>query len=602
MANHIDNRNKIIRDLHEELVGPSPQGKEIDCSGDLIFENQEQFYSPWRQKGSKEEILQRDRPLKRYGIGVLYPMRSIDNIDQSEETVLDTDDSVSRYSDDELEKADTKYEPITKKGMKNIEGIGDRADKGGVDPDPYDFDLSITNTYRPSSMGISFLARFPEGSKLVIEAPAFDTDKLIGRNGRYKQKKVSFSGKERSWWLRQAVSVVAEFQGEVICGVDGIVVPSKVEATNIEGLDLSIELFSRPHKEKNTRLLTICLVNRTKEMAPLDEYCLFQIFFRVTVISDDGHFHILPYPAAEYENVDDEEQSIDLLYRNAETYAVGHGCAADWELDSEQVNAKSVSAECLPIYETPNITPDITWQDGTSIEVSMAALAGLIPDDDGFDKLTELINAYEQWINDRNKEIQLLDSKYLAAAKRHLKACERCLERMKEGLGFLGSNSGALRAFRLMNQTILIQQLRSRRNPRLIKYNQSSKKIEFSEEYTEPDLLSLARGLGKWRAFQIAFLLMTVQSAIDGRIPERRTVELIWFPTGGGKTEAYLGLASFAMFMRRITRRDDSGCHVLMRYTLRLLTAQQFQRASSAVSQKIQQLKWQNRSHHKALQ
>ena len=99
MANHIDNRNKIIRDLHEELVGPSPQGKEIDCSGDLIFENQEQFYSPWRQKGSKEEILQRDRPLKRYGIGVLYPMRSIDNIDQSEETVLDTDDSVSRYSD-----------------------------------------------------------------------------------------------------------------------------------------------------------------------------------------------------------------------------------------------------------------------------------------------------------------------------------------------------------------------------------------------------------------------------------------------------------------------------------------------------------------------
>ena len=78
---------------------------------------------------------------------------------------------------------------------------------------------------------------------------------------------------------------------------------------------------------------------------------------------------------------------------------------------------------------------------------------------------------------------------------------------------------------------------------------------------------------------------MVMESAINEHSDFRDIVDLIWFPTGGGKTEAYLGVMAFLFAYRRITApASANGTMAIMRYTLRLLTAQQFTRACKVIS------------------
>ena len=156
---------------------------------------------------------------------------------------------------------------------------------------------------------------------------------------------------------------------------------------------------------------------------------------------------------------------------------------------------------------------------------------------------------------------------------------------MRNGLTYLQlekQRNRALRAFRLANHAILLQQVNGSRQ-RQVQYDSKAKRLVFSPSYSDPDLLNPPPGRGKWRAFQISFLLIALESVAEGKHPDRELVELIWFQTGGGKTEAYLGLAAFAMFLRRIDDPADDSVQILMRYTLRLLTAQQFQRAAGLI-------------------
>jgi len=95
----------------------------------------------------------------------------------------------------------------------------------------------------------------------------------------------------------------------------------------------------------------------------------------------------------------------------------------------------------------------------------------------------------------------------------------------------------------------------------------------------------IAQRKPKWRPFQLAFILLNLPGLQDPLHDDREIVDLLFFPTGGGKTEAYLGLAAWTIAHRRITNSGTlgAGVAVLMRYTLRLLTLDQLSRAAGVV-------------------
>jgi hypothetical protein len=565
MVDHIADRLVILDSLRRELVGPDPRGEELDCSQPVSFATADKSYGPWRQRESGEEILQRDPPVKRYGIGVLYPAQTLDQDDSGLDAILTQATTVSSESVD-LPPDD----PLTPEGRKDLDDIQQRGGAPPSETETEELDLSSANSYRPSSVAVSFLASVTEDTYLIVEASG----------GRYQRFPVTIEGKDRAWWLRSPVSLHARFNGKDLLSNDKKVIrPTEVEALNLKGLDIKVEVYARPSAVSKGRLFTVCIVNRSSASS-VDEHSLFQVHFSTRFEPSDQQSEILPYPSVLLDKPDEEEESLALLYREVETFAIGHGCAADWTTNAKRTRALSITGECLPVFETPSVTPDIRRPDGTAIDVPMAVLAGLVSGNDGFSALEDVAGAYEQWIAEKGKEISFLDVNYRASAQRHLQECTRCAERMHEGIAFLKSDPRAMKAFRLANEAILLQQLHSRREPRSLLYDARTKRLIFAEPYNAPDPRVEVPGRGKWRAFQIAFLLMSLRSTADGNAPDRRTVELIWFPTGGGKTEAYLALSAFSILIRRLRNSTDIGVEVLMRYTLRLLTAQQFQRAS----------------------
>ena len=550
----------ILNTLREELIGPSPRGKPRSFAGDVHFASTEEVYRPYQQE-NEQEVVQRDPPIVRYGAGVLYPLNKNFELEpeQPQEGIIDESSATPQPLDN-----NNNFTKELEKTKKNAERSGE--------PDEDDLELPTHNTFKPSSMGISFLAELPPDAILTINVSG----------GQYHPKKVTVMDRSPyTWWLRKPIEFKVEFSANQLSTNTRL-----KDEFESEPLKLSVEAFTRPHG--NHHLITVTLVNRTEDNTSGsrgNEVCFFQSGFRVAVKTPQGNAYILPYPNKPQTADDEEEASLALLYRKRQTYGVGHGCAADWELSSNTSHATLVYSTALPTYETPSVTPDIEREDGTKLEVPMALLAGLVEDQTGFEALEEVIKSYEAWIAKRREELTSPElQQHLEAGNRHLTDCEQAAKRMRQGLDYLKKVPLAKQAFQLANQAILIQQIQSKGNPRDAKFNRSSQSFAFSPSYTPPEILNPENpNLGRWRAFQIAFLLMSLQSSVEGNHPDRKRVELIWFPTGGGKTEAYLGLAAFAMFMRRLRNPSDAGVHTLMRYTLRLLTAQQFQRASALI-------------------
>ncbi|MEV0054327.1 helicase-related protein [Saccharopolyspora shandongensis] len=544
-------REDIIKALREELIGPAPAGKPLTS---FTFATKEDSYGPWVSARTGEEILER-KPLVRYGVGVLFPASSTNTPEITDQTVVP---GLAAENGDDRGQARTG----TWQGPE--EGLRDSSDDA-------DFELSGANERRPTAMGVSFLLTAEPEGRLKVEVTG----------GRYSPVQVEVPGKTRrttlTWWERtpvKAVWHVGAAHSQQGAHVHRNLEPVEAESAGLEGLRLRLTVNFRRHSSGT--LTTVALVNRSDSGSKaMDSRCLFQSEMTVT----PENAWIEPYPEASAAGAHDDDESFRLIYRHAQTYAVGHGCSANWGDADPKGRSWWVTADPLPAYETPSITPDIELDDGTPLTVSMAQLAGLEPG--GMAQLERVLAEYERWIGKRKAEAAGLDSRFRITADRHMIECTRALERMRQGLKMVRDpESDEGRAFRLANEAMLKQQVRSSAKRRTTEIVDGRNTVSG----TQPDEAAAAKaGRGRWRAFQIAFLLAAIPSTSDSAHEDREAVDLIFFPTGGGKTEAYLGLSAFAMLLRRLRDPNDVGVTVLMRYTLRLLTAQQFLRAAGLV-------------------
>ena len=384
-------------------------------------------------------------------------------------------------------------------------------------------------------------ARLRRGHASTSRSRVGDTTRSRSRFAQTGSNQAMASGvggpghQTRRWWLRSPVSLKAHFAAEdLITGAERAVSPAagETDAVNLDGLQISLAVYTRPRGD-GTSLVTVSLVNRTHPADPVDIGCLFQVRFDAQVEGAGDSGGILPYEQAVLApgNQDLEEASLELLYRSWRTFAVGHGCAADWTRDSDE-RASKVSAECLPAYETPSITPDIQDDEGRPITVPIAPLAGLVDADDGMAIVSALFDRYAGWIQHQRKRALLLSAEFSDAANRHANVAELILSRMRAGFELLKNRCARPAGLPACQSRDAPQQLRTRRrNPRETRYNGDEQRIEVVDPLEVPGWRDVS-DRGQWRPFQIAFVLMALGSTASAASPEREIVELIFFPDG----------------------------------------------------------------------
>ena len=546
MSETLETRDFIVDFLRRELVGPSPGYPAVQINGEEILRPQ-------------------DPPRQRYSVGILFPMRSqVFSQNETTEGEHIADDAESPEPDAILEVQDAaETKPV-------------EVSPSETPPDT-ERDVSLANEYLPSAMGLTALVEVPNGLRVNVSAAIYRHEEL-----QWIERKNNANGSyfPKAWW-RQPIDRNVEFTSQELLG-NGTIIQKRPVFENDGEPSLLIHVVSRPCLElsesRSVRLITFTLKNcqqqKSKRSSNLE--CFFQCGF--SVLDANGGFPFIPYYERPHNQGDTEALSLQLLYQHRQTFAIGHGCAPEWS-ESKNGRADRIWTEVLPTYDLKPVLP-------TQIEGLKLSMNDLASDNSGsiLSLCRRLADQYEDWIVEKEKTIgsnSVLSFELKATAQTHMEHCRTCLLRMREGIELLQGNSDVMRAFRLMNEAMLMQQIHyaiSSQSTRSWVNKSGSLKIERVFEkpsYDDPERV--------WRPFQLAFILMNLKAIADPTCVERTLVDIIWFPTGGGKTEAYLGLSAFTLFLRRLKDSNHAGTSILMRYTLRLLTTQQFQRAASLI-------------------
>lgn len=594
-------RAKMVEAIRAEIVGPSRSlaaPSLIDFNGNTHLHDGEFLAGPqaWRPAGSEvvQEVMyyNRESPHRNYGAGQLHP--------PGERTIDEATRAASVSNEKEEDEAEDEGGEETDKGSPLI------LESDGQD----DFEVTSPDQRRNSTIGMSFRVRLGAGGVIRLSLPQSvmfkwqDPGSLpFDVNGWYEPCKLESAvnhEKRDAWRRRSAVSELSYVDLNSTELNDRKVIKKDMPMAPGCPVRLRLEILPRKHNDgEGCWLITVVLRNVTELTSDHFESdkkqrILFQTYYQVGVT--DGDFITYPDSQRPFENLDKDEQSLALLYRDSGTFAIGHNCAAAWDSLPGQSPA-FLYADVMPAVQLPSMTPDIKVG-GVKLEIPIRDMADLSADGTsrGWAMLSSLSSGYREWITLERVKASSLPAKYQDIARIHLDRCEMCADRIDRGLELLKTDSVVLSAFKLTNVSMLLQQISMKEiKKRELEYSAVSKRVIASGRHVSPWELYAAsvelqpgKSFGKWRAFQIAFLVMSLEGVTNPCADDRQTVDLIWFPTGGGKTEAYLGVMSYAMFYGRfrpegVNELPSDGTVAIMRYTLRMLTTQQFQRAASLI-------------------
>ena len=600
----ISAREEYIGIIKAELLGPGSEFSLPDAEHELISST----------------------PTSRYSVGILFPQGNEVSQDNDETVPIEETGAEQTEIPGEVSRAD---DPVATKKQRTYE-------KDETADENLDEEIGMSTQYMPSSMGITFLVKGsanqirgrltfatyrnakvpdcaipyypddPENYKVPPELAhliAFDKECSVLR------LIASISAKEvRSIFERDTIPE-AEFQilqkiayrFVDYCNMGYVRVPHEVpefvldfsngdyadneENRNLDGTDAKLVALRRKIAE-DVWSVTVMLVNGLSESPVKANRCIFQSKIEIGTHNNDFVF-VESNPNSDISAMDDEERSLDLLYRHKKIYGTGLGTSVDWKIDDN--GNGSIWNDFFPITEVPSMSFSLPKNDllGDG-ELSMKYLSDLDSSDREakLKSMRSLVDLYRQWVEDLEKVAATLDTRYASAAAKNIQECKRAYQRMYAGIEALRSNDNAYRAFLLANRAMFMQRIHIAMQGEMAQSNADRYPgdEEISDRLCGMDYSRESDANCRWRPFQIAFLLMDVNSIIDDQSPERSIVDLIWFPTGGGKTEAYLGLTAFTIFYRKLAHpKQSAGTAVIMRYTLRLLAAQQFTRAATLI-------------------
>lgn len=443
------------------------------------------------------------------------------------------------------------------------DGIGETTPASGVGTDDEDgqpASAANSKSFLPSSMGLSIL--IPKGMNEV---------KVVARWGDYRWESNEqeppdepAGDEEHGYAAGEERKIIKGYRRECREESESIVtneledgIPRAYPVPNSAGLQFVI-IKRELHKceslglPEGTCTLSAFLANY-REANEKRRYagCAFQ-----TELELNGTSTFLNQPdlrgLSPLENQDWDERLADLQYRNIQEFATGHGISAE-SIENSAGECLKVKTTWLPNHEVERVEAAKI----PSVNFRMDDLAVLDSAESVRETLLPLVEEYRDWID---RQIELIDSpsaSRLETASTALSHARASADRIERGIKLLAKKSNALTAFKIANKAVS-DALRQK-----------------------PDF----KGDPEWRPFQLAFILQNLEGLIEEGSDERQIVDLLFFPTGGGKTEAYLGLAAFTMVLRRLRNPSmtSGGLSVLMRYTLRLLTLDQLDRAAALI-------------------